>query len=236
MNKSKNAKFIALVTAFCIVIAYFSALSPTTAYFKEKQSKDINVSFSLLRTSETISNTALNFNFKAATKFEDFSEYLFDDVVYSQFITVSNTGEVPAKIYIDVTVPANSFENGLKYIIFPTTSSNLTPTFSVPAGTDPLKGDIKELVETRLYAYRNDFADGISESTAVEILNLYNSQFKNFSSAPLLPVGEYIGFQIYFWVEYGSVAGTINDTTEISTFSYNANVTIKALQNTAQAG
>ena len=35
MSKSKNLKFISLVTVFCVVIAYFSVLSPTTAYFTQ---------------------------------------------------------------------------------------------------------------------------------------------------------------------------------------------------------
>ena len=235
MSKSKNIKFIALVTIFCIVTAYFSVLSPTTAYFVDKQNKDVNVSFSLLSTQDTISDTPVDFNLKGATKFEDFGELLFDDVVYGQFVSVSNVGEIPAKVYLEVSIPTESADNGLKYIVIPTEVGTSVPSFTVPTGADTFKGDIKELVETRLHSFRNDFVDGVSLSTALEILNAYNSRVKSFSTAPLLDVGESVGFQVYFWAEYGNLEGTINDTSTISSFDFSARVIIKARQNLAEA-
>ena len=235
MSKQKNIKFIALVTIFCLVTAYFSVLSPTTAYFVDTYSKNTSISFYLLSSEQTVSSSATSFNLKGATKFEDFNELLFDDVVYGQFITVHNIGEIPAKVYIEVTVPNLSAQNGLKYIVIPTSVSSIPPTFS-PSGTNALKGDIKETIENRLYVFRNGFVDGVTLNNALTILNDYNAQVKTFSTAPLLQVGEYVGFQIYYWAQYGNLEGTINDTTSISTISYSAQVTVKALQNDSSAG
>ncbi|MBQ7654856.1 MAG: hypothetical protein IJS17_07280 [Clostridia bacterium] len=233
MSKSKNLKFISLVTVFCVVIAYFSVLSPTTAYFTQTDTQTIDVSFYNLSASQTISQTALNFNLKAATKFEDFDELLFDDVVYSQFVKVTNTGDVRAKVYLTVDVPQASVTNGLKYIVFTTATvtSPSEPSFYLPAGSDDNKGDIKEYIESSLSSFNSStFRRGVTLEDAVSVLDTYNTRTRTFNTAPLLQPQQSLGFQIYFWAEYGNIAGTISDTSAISSYSYTANVTVSAHQ------
>lgn len=238
MSRSKNLKFMSLVTIICVVVAYFSVLSPTTAYFHNSdEEKRVDVTFNEISANASISQTAVSFNLKAATKFEDFNELLFDDVVYGQFVTVTNNGDTEAKIYLDVSVPTASASNGLKYIVFQTSpvSSPTNPSFTVPQGSNSSKGDLKEYIESTLHAYDSSFVTGVSESTAFSILNGYNGRSKSFSTAPTLNVGQSVGFQIYFWAEYGVIENTLKNTSSIASYIYSATITVSARQNNVAA-
>lgn len=237
MSKSKKLKFISLVTVFCLTVAYFSVLSPTTAYFVETDTKQVNVTFYNISSQQTVSDTAVNFNLKAATKFADFNEIRFDDVLYSQFVRVQNNGDAPAVIYLNVNIPAGSAANGLRCFVSQTlkASNNGSTYFILPNGSDNNKGDIKEFIESQLHQFNSDFDVGVTQQRAEQILENYNAKVKTFATAPLLDVGEAVGFQIFFWAEYGDIEGTINDTSEIASYDYSANVVVSARQNTAGA-
>ena len=237
MSKSKNLRFISLVTIFCLTVAYFSVLSPTTAYFVESQTKQVNVTFYNISAQQTVSDTAVDFNLKAATKFADFNEIKFDDVLYSQFVRVSNSGDAPARVYLSVAIPNDSAANGLRCFVYQTevVSSSSSSYFILPNGTDSNKGDIKEFIESKLRQYSSDFVDGVTQQRAEQILQGYNAKAKTFLTAPLIGVGEQVGFQIFFWAEYGDIEGTINDTSAISTFDYSANKDVSARQNNSGA-
>ena len=247
-SKKKTIKFTALMTVVCVIVAYFSVLSPTTAYYYKSDEQSLELQFSLFDVRQTLSDRAINFDLKAATKFEDFGENLFDEVVYTQTVTAKNAGNVPAKLYVDVEVPQESASNGLKYIIIfnkipmeePVVTevgetTTAAPVTTVPAPSGTVKGALKSEIESILNAYNSAFVDGISESNAVDILDGYNESHKMFNKAPLIEVGETVEVKVVFWAEYGNIENTLKNTDVISNYTYNANVTVTAAQNTEDA-
>jgi len=247
-SKKKTIKFTALMTALCVIVAYFSVLSPTTAYYYKSEEQNLELQFSLFDIRQTLSDRAISFDLKAATKFEDFGENLFDEVVYTQTISAKNAGSVPAKLYVDVEVPQESASNGLKYIILfneiPREVPQITevgetttasPVTTVPAPSGSVKGALKSEIESKLNAYNSAFVDGVSESSAVMILDGYNESLKAFSYAPLVPVGSTVEVKVVFWAEYGIIENTLKNTDVISNYTYSANVTVTAAQNTEEA-
>lgn len=239
MNKIKNLKFISLVAVFCFVISYFGLLSPTTAYFYESQDNRYDVTFSLLTDSKTVSEKAVNFNLKGATKFEDFGEYLFDEVVFEQYITVKNVGEIPARVYIDVDILAESAENGLEYIVLKTekaaSGEELPQITQSVVASGSQKGELKTMIETQLNTFNASFVDGISQNDAITILNAYNQSHLEYLNAPLLEIGESVGFRILYWAEYGLIENTLKDTSNISKLSYSSTITVNVAQDKEEA-
>lgn len=239
MNKIKNLKFVSLVAVFCFVVSYFGLLSPTTAYFYESTDNRYDVTFSLLSDSQTISEKAVNFNLKGATKFEDFNEYLFDEVVFEQYITVKNDGEIPARVYVEVDVPTESAENGLQYIVLKTekaaSGEELPETTQSVVASGSQKGELKSLIETQLNTFNASFVEGISQNDAITILNAYNQSQLEYINAPLLEVGESIGFRVLYWAEYGLIENTLKDTSVITKFSYSSTITVNVAQDNEEA-
>lgn len=237
MSKKSNIKFISLVTVFALVIAYFAVLSPTTAYYYKSEEKSVNVNFSLLDVTQTVSEVAADVNLKAATKFYDFSELLFDDVCYEQTVTLTNSGDIDAKIYVQVDVPDEDTTNGLRYFIAKSDivapEEETTSCVTSPA-TALQKGSIKTKIENSLSSFDESFVDGIAFADADAILEAYNEQFVSFDDAPLLKTGETITIKIYFWAEYDAISSEL-DSDSIVTIEYAPVVNVYAAQNTSEA-
>lgn len=225
-SKKKNFRFAALVTALCVVVAYFAVLSPTTAYYYKIQEEDLDVNFSLFDVSQTVSEDAVNFDLKDGTKFEDFDEVLFDKVAYVKTVSLTNVGETDAKVYVNVNVAEESAQNGLKYIVL---FDNTTDE-----GTDDLV-TVKSQIESTLSTFDTSFVAGISETNAVQILDLYNESYLGYEAAPLVAAGESCEVKIVFWAEYGMIENTLKDTSNIADYSYSAEVSVTATQNTEEA-
>ena len=239
MNKKKKIKFMSILISFCLVLSYFAALSPTTAYYYKAEAQSLNFTFSRLSVQQTVSETPVNLNLKGATKFEDFDEYLFDDVAYEQYFTVTNNADAPAKIYVNVNVSQTDIQNGLKYFVYqyPVYDSGETvPQITTAAAPTPTtKGSAKTLIETELVSFNVNFVNGITEENAYTILNNYNNLARTYLSAPLLQSGDTVRYRIIFWAQYGMIETAISDTSSITTYNYTANVTVKATQDTPEA-
>lgn len=239
MNKNKKIKFISVLIAFCIVLSYFAALSPTTAYYYKADTQSLNFTFTSLSVQQTVSEIPLNLNLKGATKFEDFDEYLFDDVAYEQYFTITNNADASAKIYVNVNVSQTDIQNGLKYFVYQYPVYELgdaVPQITTASAPTPsTKGSAKTLIETELASFNVNFVSGIAEENAYTILNNYNNLAKTYLSAPLLQSGDTVRYRIIFWAQYGMIETAISDTSSITTYDYTANVTVKATQDTPEA-
>lgn len=246
MSKKSNLMFISLVTVFALVIAYFAVLSPTTAYYYKSEEKSVNVNFSLLDVTQTVSEIAADVNLKASTKFFDFSEILFDDVCYEQTVTLTNSGDIDAKIYVQVDVPDEDTTNGLRYFIAKSdiiapeeeTSQEILEETTTSGVTSPAitlqKGLIKTEIENSLSSFDESFVDGISFTDADAILEAYNEQYVSFDDAPLLKKGETVTVKIYFWAEYDAISSELYSNGIVS-FEYAPVVNVYAAQNTSEA-
>ena len=116
---SKMKRISASVMAFVLVlcIGYFSAMSPTSAWFYDSGVIDSGDSFIFgdlsVNTSFNVKNSVV---FDAATKFADPSETLFDEMINVDEIYAVNKGTVPARIYTDVVNKGSS--RGLRWFVY----------------------------------------------------------------------------------------------------------------------
>ena len=232
-SKKKSVRFAAVITMLLLCITYFSVLSPTTAYFYKTNTNDLDVTFSLFDVSQNVLTADPDLRFKAATKFEDFDEYLFDSVAIVKNATVTNTGNVKARVYTRINPTAQSLANGLNYIVFMEKVTEGGASDAVLPTKAFVKGPLKQKIETTLNTYSSSFVAGISETSAETILNNYNSANSNKSIT--IDSGESVNVQIIFWAEYGKAENTLKQTSPIQDISYNANVKIIATQNTDSA-
>ena len=244
--KKKTIKFTALMTVLILTVTYFSLLTPTSAYFYKEVSDSGHIKFALFQINngeEDILSHIEDIKFKGATKFADFDEKLFDEVAEIRTYTVTNTGNVPARVMTRITPLDGSGEKGLKYMIVasdPYTASE--PDEAAEENTDTAeettlpKGEIKQEIESRLELFTE--AETIEYSTAIEALNKYNSVENNMKT---LNTGESVDVKIYFWAEYDeamSAAGgeaVWQDAESVTAVNYSCKIEMIASQDNDEA-
>ncbi len=240
-SKKKTIKFTALMTVLILTITYFSLLTPTSAYFYKEISDEGKIKFALLEVNdnEKILDGTEEIQFKGATKFADFDEKLFDEVAKIKEFTVTNTGEVPAKVMTRVTPEGDSAKNGLKYMIIMSEPYTESPAEQVSeensenAETTTLpKGEIKKEIESRLDLFTGE-ETSVEYSQAVSKLDAHNEITNNIKT---LNVGQSVDVKIYFWIEYDEVmsaAGGVNawqNAESVTSIPYSYNIEMIASQ------
>lgn len=244
--KKKTIKFTALMTVLILTVTYFSLLTPTSAYFYKEVSDSGHVKFSLFQVNngkEDILSHIEDIKFKGATKFADFDEKLFDEVAEIRTYTVTNTGEVPARVMTRITPLDGSAEKGLKYMIVASDpysesepeqiseeNSEETEKTTLP------KGKIKEEIESRLELFTNETA--VSYATAIDALNAHNAIEKNTRT---LQKGQSVDVKIYFWAEYDEVMSAAGgeeiwqDAESVTSVAYSCKIEMIASQDKDEA-
>ncbi len=255
--KKKTIKFTALMTVLILTVTYFSLLTPTSAYFYKEVSDGGHIKFSLFQVNngdEDILSEIADIKFKGATKFADFDEKLFDEVAEIRTYTVTNTGDVPARVMTRITPLDGSDEKGLKYMIVvsdpyggeasttettttETTTAETTTTETTTTETAILpKGEIKEEIESRLELFTN--ATAVSYATAIDALNVHNAIEKNTRT---LKTGESVDVKIYFWAEYDEVMSAAGgeeiwqDAESVTSVGYTCKIEMIASQDKDEA-
>lgn len=218
------------MTVLILTVTYFSLLTPTSAYFYKEVSDGGHIKFSLFQVNngdEDILSEIADIKFKGATKFADFDEKLFDEVAEVKTYTVTNTGNVSARVITRVTPLGTSADDGLKYMIImsdPYTSPQAEPASeedsNVAEKTTLPKGDWKKEIESRLTLFSGE-ATSVDYSVAVSALDAHNAPTKqtrvlNAKTAEIA-VGQSVDVKIYFWAEYDEVMDAV--TEEDSTLS-----------------
>lgn len=146
MNKVKKilTPLMALVLVLCI--GYFSGMSKTSAWFYDSGVIDSGDSFVFgnlsVNTKFVINHSVL---FEAATKLADNNEKLFDKTVNLDDISVTNSGTVPARVYINIDVT-----NGAKGYRWFTYTDDMLVNGSVK---EMIKANIGSLNKTELDKY-----------------------------------------------------------------------------------
>lgn len=184
MNKVKRIS--ALVMAFMLVlcIGYFSAMSPTSAWFYDSGVIDSGNSFifgDLSVNTKFVSKN--NVVFDGATKFNDPDEKLFDDVINVNEIHVTNQGTIPARLYADVANIGNM--KGLRWFMY---TDKMLVDSSVKKTIESV---LPELTDEALSVY-NVGADG------------------NSGSYILINPGETLVVKIATWIDYDSVSKALS--------------------------
>ena len=241
-SKKKTIKFTALVTVLLLTVTYFSLLTPTSAYFyQEIDFENDGITFSLLDFNVTEENRIFEedceLKFDGATKFADFDEKLFDEVVIIKKFTVTNAANgVPAKVMPRVNLYENAGDNGLKYMI--SMSKDVAETVEeetsgeVTEAEEITKGPIKSRVEETLDLFPEG-ATSVEYSDAVSKLDDYNSASNHIVE---LAPGESVNVEIIFWAEYDeamSAAGGEDiwqDATSVTSVPYKCSIEFIASQ------
>lgn len=224
MQKKRKSIFTAVVTAlFVLSVSYFALLAPTTAwYYQETVPNDYNYSFKFRNFNEsfaeTIGGTAQNpleIPLRAATRFADTGEWLFDEVAYVIHLTTTN--EAGSDLMGIVRVNVTNLPTGVLWYAFgtdtPLTGQNLTtPVPGTTKGTykDKLETMLGSLgVQTQSYA---DIGETLYENGTEPdgVVSAYNYKAKIALSAThqegvLVPKGATRYIHIVFWAEYGSL-------------------------------
>lgn len=105
MNEIKKFLTALMAVALVLCIGYFSGMSKTSAWFYDSGTIDSGDSFVFgnlsVNTKFVINHTVA---FDAATKLADRNETLFDKTVNFDDVNVTNSGNVPARVYFDIEV------------------------------------------------------------------------------------------------------------------------------------
>ena len=179
---SKMKRISASVMAFVLVlcVGYFSAMSPTSAWFYDSGVIDSGDSFIFGDLSvNTKFSAKRNIVFDAAKKFNDPDEILFDDVINVDEIQVINQGTIPARIYAGIK---NAGEvKGLRWFMY----------------TDKMlvDGSVKKTIESVL----PELTD--------EALDIYNvGEDGNSGNYIICNPGEMLTVKVATWIDYDSVS------------------------------
>lgn len=138
------------IMAFVLVlcIGYFSGMSKTSAWFYESGVIDSGDSFVFgnlsVNTKFVINHNVL---FDATTKLADEGEILFDKSVNTDDINVTNSGTIPARVYISVDVTEG---NGYRWFLY---TDDMLVNNSI---RDTIKANVSELTKAGLDKYNSE--------------------------------------------------------------------------------
>ena len=234
-KKKSTIKFTAFFTVIVLCVAYFSLLTPTSAYFYKTETDNVNVQFALFEVeqSQKIFEDSEKVQFPAATKFWDTEELLFDDVAIIKNVTLTNTGEADARIFVQITPDDESIANGFKYMVtkLEKSTSPLAEEEST-TGENETTTSVSNKVEKLPMKTQIENTLGINASTseqeAVSKLEEYNLNKKN--EYVVIAPGESAEVEFVLWAEYGNIENTLKDTSAISKIEYNCKIEIIASQ------
>lgn len=138
-----------MAVALVLCIGYVSGMSKTSAWFYDSGTIDSGDSFVFgnlsVNTKFVINHTVA---FEAATKLADNNEKMFDKTVNFDDINVTNSGDVPARVYFDIDVTNGA--KGYRWFVYT---------------DDMLVGDsVKETIKANVKSLSKDGLDQYNSS------------------------------------------------------------------------
>ena len=232
-KKTKKVLVTVLAVLFTLSAGYFALVAPTTAWYYQEENNSYSFKFGDFDVEqENRQEITTAIPLRAATRFADEGEILFDEVVHVVKVDAENTGGMTAQVKVKVTEGENNPE-GLKWFIYDTSLENEIP--EVTGSSVAEKGEYKTAVENMLSAYsvtpvnyaNLTSADVEAEyeaynSTAVAALDSHNSNKVVFDS------GEQRVIYVVFWAEYGEVKGTLDVDTAVTIGNYDVDIEFEA--------
>lgn len=241
--KKRTIKYSAFAAALILIVAYFSLLSPTSAYFYKTQSSNTTLEFAMfdVDADQTLFENEDIIKFKGATKLCDTEELLFDEVAIVKEVTLTNKGEASARILVDITPDEESVTNGLRYVAFVEKIGTETVEDGEETTTSNTvtKGALKQELETFF-----GITAGSSQSDIESEINAHNESLRNSNgndNKVVIAPGERAKVRIIFWVEYDAVQEAAGgeaiwqNAGEIKNIEYPCNMRIIAVQDNDEA-
>ena len=243
--KKRTIKYSAFAAALILIVAYFSLLSPTSAYFYKTQSlEETSITFAMFDVDadpQTLFENKDELKFKGATKLCDTKELLFDEVAIVKEVTLTNAGEASARILVDITPDKESVTNGLRYVAF----VEKVGTETVEEGEETTtsnkvtKGALKQELETVF-----EITEGSKQSDIESEINAHNEALRNTNgndNKAIIAPGKSAKVRIIFWVEYDAAQNAAGgkdkwqNAGEIVNIPYPCNIRIIAVQDNDKA-
>ncbi len=148
MNKVKRIMTPIMAFVLVLCIGYFSGMSKTSAWFYDSGVIDSGDSFVFgnlsVNTKFVINHSVL---FEAATKLADNDEKLFDKALNFDDINVTNSGTIPARVYINVDVTNGA--KGYRWFVY---TDDMLVNGSVK---DTIKAKLASLTKSELDKYNS---------------------------------------------------------------------------------
>nr|MCR5485718.1 hypothetical protein [Clostridiales bacterium] len=256
--RNKIKKIVATCAAITLVLSvcYFAFLDPTTAWFYQAENKTYSFTFGDfdVDASTTMQTENMNFPLRAATRFADKGETLFDEVTYAVKFNVTNKGSLPAKVSVkvyntssdkvmDFRNTGGSNPNGLRWFVYSASgtllSENDTTSYEYPEISNPTsttaisKGVFKTAIESAMEAEESstlsDYKD-FADDAAYETYNTARTgTLQTLADTPIKLNGGNTSSDVYvvFWAEYGAVKGALEGSGR-TTKSYPIRITLTA--------
>lgn len=215
--------FMSLVSfLFALSVAYFAVLPPTSAWFYQqiKPEEEETFIFGYLALEGLDFTTSETVFLPAATKLEieedyDYNETLFDDALHFVSLEATNTGTLPARVYVTVEPRSGGdYDNGLHYFFY--------EADEVAAGTT-----VRDLIADNnitTYVKLDDYniGDGVPAGDKGRYILVLPGQAKQ--------------LRVAFWVDYNVVSDELKTNTNNGIvdafYNYDVNITFSAGQNT----
>ena len=253
MKKKMRSVFVTLAAVMLVLsVSYFALLAPTTAWFYQDRVDTHEFTFGdfdVNQTPQSLNIIAERIAFPGATRFADTGEILFDEAAHVIEVNVENSGDLPAKLMVDVSnkVGGTTYGNtGLRWCVisenvssFPASPSSTEYTSQISKGS--YKSAIEDILasEMSLHDYSDFDTNNVSlaeseyessyNATAKSILNQNNNTPIVFPGSGLN--GSLKKVYVVFWIEYGDVRDVLlnNSTTRLN--DYGVSVQLTAVPN-----
>lgn len=148
MNKIRRIMTPVMAIVLVLCIGYFSGMSKTSAWFYDSGVIDSGDSFVFgnlsVNTKFVINHSVL---FEATTKLADENEKFFDKAVNFDDVNVANSGNVPARVYINIEVTNGA--KGYRWFVY---TDDMLINGSIK---ETIKANVKDLTKAGLDEYNS---------------------------------------------------------------------------------
>ena len=236
---SNTKKFLSAIMAVLLVlsVSFFVFVSPTSAWlYQSVEVENGTFVFGDFDASQSYDDkpqdeeyeygTEYNIKFKAATRFADADEILFDECIHVVHVTAKNQGALDAYAAADVEYRADNV--GLRYCFL--TTDEVIKDY---------KGAVEEMLESNSFSvkgYSNtDFQNAENVETAYEEYNETAKEVLDANNASKSVIKSKGQKELYviFWIEYGELLAAYPDF-DSSNISQLDNYSVKVTFNAAQ--
>lgn len=221
MQKKSKKVLTAVVTAlFVLSVSYFALLSPTTAWYYQDVAQTYNFAFANFDVEQTADTGDLSVELRAATRFADVNEVLFDEVAHVVKVRVTNNSRDKALVHASVNQRDNN-PPGLRWFVYETATADEINEAATP-GTD--KGVYKTAIETmlrgsdNLLTYTDETSYELANVSAIAALDAHNQK------GIVLNANESKIVYVVLWAEYGDVVETLVSADTAKPLQYSVNV------------
>ena len=228
MSKVKQRVTVLMALVLALSLSFFVYISPTSAWLYQSAESTGTFTFGNFDNTspvydptnqpqaERYSQSLYGLQLKAATRFADADELLFDDCVHVVHVTTTNQGNVDSFLTVDVSSESSDvldgptrehLNKGLRYCFFSMPANSAPTSYKAAVQSAICSADIgsSRLQTVNGYsAYATDAAYENYNASAKAALDANNSLLR------VVPANTTMELYVVFWVEYGELLDYYN--------------------------